>query len=310
MTAIIRTVTGDIDPMTAGPTYLHEHLIIDSAIVMHEFPEIHLCEIDAAVNETRDLKRNGIGTLVDCMPFQSGGSPEKLRVISAMSGLNIVFATGMHNKKYYEENVYNHLTSGDVLREKMIDEINKGIGPEKIQCGIIKVAAASESMTREEEVVFESAISAHKVCGAPILTHCESGNGAIEQIEFFQKSSMPLASVVLSHTDKVADLGYHKEILGSGVNVEYDQSLRQLHSATKPSAKLTIKMIEAGFIDQIMLGTDGARRSLWKSHGGNPGLSGLFLGWKDVLKDMGASPAHINQIFIENPQRFLAFEPQ
>jgi 5-phospho-D-xylono-1,4-lactonase len=309
MNSIIRTVTGDIDPQDAGPTYMHEHLIIDSAIVARDFPHIHLHEVDSATAEALDMRSHGVGTIVDCMPYESGGSPEKLKQISISSGIKIVYATGMHNKKYYENDLYAKLTGSNTLLRKMIHEINDGIGDEKIQCGIIKVATSSDVMRGEEKVIFESAAQAHRITGAPILTHCEAGTGALRQIEFFQDAKIPLASVVLSHTDKVFDSGYHREILSSGINVEYDQSLRQLDSPEKSSAELTISMIEAGFIKQIMLGTDGARRSLWKSHGGAPGLSALYGGWTNLLKGMGVSEANLHQIFTENPKRFLSFVP-
>jgi phosphotriesterase-related protein len=310
MNSIIRTVTGDIDPNDAGPTYMHEHLIIDSAIVAHDFPHIHLHEVDSAIAEAHDMTAHGVGTIVDCMPYESGGSPSKLKQISISSGINIVYATGMHNKKYYENDVYAKLTRSDNLARKMIHEINDGIGDEKIRCGIIKVAMSSDEMRGEEQAIFESAAQVHRRTGTPILTHCEAGTGALRQIEFFHEAKIPLASVVLSHTDKVFDIRYHREILSSGVNVEYDQSLRQLDSPEKSSAELTISMIEAGFVNQIMLGTDGARRSLWKSHGGAPGLSALYGGWMHLLKGMGVSEANLHQIFIENPKRFLAFVPK
>jgi phosphotriesterase-related protein len=69
-------------------------------------------------------------------------------------------------------------------------------------------------------------------------------------------------------------------------------------------------MIEAGFIDQIMLGTDGARRSLWSSLGGSPGLAWLYSGWSKKLIESGLTQEQLNKIFIDNPARALTLDVQ
>ena len=66
-------------------------------------------------------------------------------------------------------------------------------------------------------------------------------------------------------------------------------------------------MIEAGYLNQIMLGTDGARRSLWSVLGGNPGLSWLYSGWGMKLKEMGATEEQVARLFISNPAEVLSF---
>jgi 5-phospho-D-xylono-1,4-lactonase len=116
--------------------------------------------------------------------------------------------------------------------------------------------------------------------------------------------------VTLSHTDKENDIGYHKEILASGINVEYDQSLRQSDQDAPPSALLMKAMIDAGFIDQIMLGTDGARRSLWSSLGGSPGLAWLYSGWSKKLIELGLTQGQLDKVFIDNPARTLTLDVQ
>jgi phosphotriesterase-related protein len=77
--------------------------------------------------------------------------------------------------------------------------------------------------------------------------------------------------------------------------------------ANPASAQLTAAMVGAGFINQIMLGTDGARRSLWSSLGGNPGLAWLYSGWSLKLIESGLSKEDLNRIFVTNPARALKF---
>jgi phosphotriesterase-related protein len=67
-------------------------------------------------------------------------------------------------------------------------------------------------------------------------------------------------------------------------------------------------MVEEGFIDQIMLGTDGARRSLWSSLGGAPGLAWLYSSWSKKLREIGFTQAQLDTIFIDNPAKALTLD--
>jgi phosphotriesterase-related protein len=64
--------------------------------------------------------------------------------------------------------------------------------------------------------------------------------------------------------------------------------------------------MERGFIDQLMVGTDGARRSLWVAYGGAPGLAWLASDFRGVLETVGIGRDLQNEILVTNPARFLA----
>ena len=295
---MIRTVSGDISPLEVSGAYLHEHLIIDSQIVKEEMPHIFLDDVAAATKELSDCKAAGINLVVDCMPGESGRNIEKLKAISTNSDVYIVAATGMHNPKYYAKES-NYLTADrDVLVEIFLKELEF--------CGIIKIHSLGDQLSPLEYELFAAAAFVQSKTGAPILTHCEEGKGALAQIAEFSRLGADLKRIVLSHTDKHPDLNYHREILSSGVNVEYDQSLRQSETITRLSLDLTIAMCSEGYLNQIMLGTDGARRSLWRSLGGAPGLAWLATDWRKLLAtDLAESS--LTQIFRENPRRFLSW---
>jgi len=296
---MIRTVLGDIQPSEVIGAYLHEHLIIDSPIVREEMPHIYLDDVASAISEAKDCAAHSINLLVDCMPGESGRNLEKLRAISKGSKVNIVSATGMHNPKYYEKSSRYLNADRERLRDIFIEELNSG-------CGIIKIHSLSKELSPSERELFAAAVFAQKATGAPILTHCEDGKGALSQITELVNLGANLRRTVLSHTDKQISFDYHREILTSGINVEYDQSLRQSDSETKPSLDLTIAMCNEGYSNQIMLGTDGARRSLWRSLGGSPGLAWLASGWRNLLS-AELSETVLIQLFRDNPRRFLAW---
>jgi phosphotriesterase-related protein len=316
---IVRTVLGDIAPDDLGVTYLHEHLIIDSPLVADRLPHIHLPSVDEAVAEVAPCAAAGAIALVDAMPCASGRHVERLAAVSERSGLHVIATTGLHTEKYYPHHRWALEASADVLAGLFTADIEDGIdrfdytGPaiERTghRAGILKIATSGSTITARDRSLFEAAAITHQRTGVPILTHCEEGVGAPEQLALLAEFGVPLTRVVLSHTDKIADPGLHKELLSSGVNLEYDQALRQATDGAPATAGLLAEMIAAGFLGQLMLGTDGARRTLWTTLGGTPGLAWLLTGFTAVLESRGIDAKARHQLLVANPARFLAMGP-
>ena len=310
MPNLVRTVLGDIPASQLGVTYMHEHLIIDSPIVSRDFPHIHLPSETEAIAEVNLCRSAGVQTLVDCMPTGSGRSALKLAAISKATGVNIVATAGLHTDRYYLPTDELENMDAEDLAKVFIRDIQVGMEGTEFKAGQLKVVTSGHVIKDRDRRLFEAVAIAQQITGAPIISHCEHGTGALEQIELFIALHIPVHKVTLSHTDKENDLGYHKEILASGINVEYDQSLRQSDQDAPPSALLMKAMIEAGFIDQIMLGTDGARRSLWSSLGGSPGLAWLYSGWSKKLIELGLTQTQLDKVFIDNPARTLTLDTE
>jgi phosphotriesterase-related protein len=244
------------------------------------------------------------------MPTGSGRSAVKLAAISKATGMNIIATAGLHTDRYYLPTDELEIMDPEKLAQVFIKDIQVGMEGTEHKAGQLKVVTSGSVIKDREKRLFEAVAIAHQVTGAPIISHCEHGTGALEQINLFAKLKIPVGKVTLSHTDKENDIGYHKEILSSGINVEYDQSLRQCDLDVPPSASLMKAMIEEGFIDQIMLGTDGARRSLWSSLDGSPGLAWLYSGWSKKLMELGLTQGQLDKVFIDNPARTLTLDVQ
>jgi phosphotriesterase-related protein len=67
-------------------------------------------------------------------------------------------------------------------------------------------------------------------------------------------------------------------------------------------------MVEDGHADRLLLGTDGARRSLWSVLGGAPGLAALATELGRRLEgELG--PAVMDRIWVANPAAALELRP-
>jgi 5-phospho-D-xylono-1,4-lactonase len=303
----VRTVVGDIDPNEVGVTYCHEHLIIDSPFIAARFPHIHLDSVEAAVSEVTACREAGANTMVDTMPSGQGRDLGRLAVISRQTGVHIIGASGLHTAKYYEGVPWAEEESAPDLAERFTDEIVEGADGTSYRCGVLKVASGPEGVDGRARRLFEAAAIAHQRTGAPIITHCEDGHHGLQQVELLASLGVGLDRVLLSHTDKVVDIGYHRELLQTGVNLGYDRALRQPLDDPAGTAWLIGEMVAAGFSDRLMLGTDGARRTLWSAYGGSPGLARLLTDFVPSLQGRGVDERTIRRLLVENPRRWLTF---
>ena len=318
--SVVRTVLGDVDPADLGVTYAHEHLVIDGGRPVIMEPEFDLHDVDAMAVELTDAAQHGLRTVVDAMPCDAGRNVYKLAELSRRTGVHIVAPTGLHHDRYYGPAHWSQRITTDELADLFARDVTDGIdaydyaGPvvrrTAHRAGVIKVAGSAGGLSDRDRRVFEAAAAAHHRTGAPILTHCEHGTGAPEQIQVLADLGVAPSNVVLSHLDKVVDRGYHRAVLESGAFAEYDQSFRWPIGVQNGTAQLIAAMAEDGLADRIVLGMDAARRRYYRVHGGAPGLAWLLDGFTAVLRTAGVDDAVRHALFVTNPARAFAFADQ
>ena len=298
----VRTVLGDVEPQALGITYVHEHLIIDSPLIADRWPNILLNDADAAIAELERCRGVGVGTVVDAMPAAAGRDAVRLAEVSRASGVHVLACTGLHTSKYYGGQRWTAEESPEVLADLFTADVQTGIdrydymGPvvrrTPHRAGILKVAVLEDAPTPRDVRVFEAAARAHDVTGVPILTHCEGGRGAMAQIELFDRLGVPLNRVVISHTDKLNELSYHRDLLETGVYLEYDQASRWGEESVDYTARIVAAMVEDGYTERLMLSSDAARRSMWAVHGGL-GMAWIATRFVEILDGLGVDAVAI-----------------
>lgn len=315
----IRTVLGDIPPVELGITYAHEHLVIDGGRPVLMQPDFDLGDVDLMTTEVTAAAALGLRSVVDAMPCDAGRNAQKLAEISRRTGVNVIAPTGLHHDRYYGPAHWSHRVSVDDLADLFVADISEGIdehdysGPvvrrTPFRAGVIKVAGSADGLSPRDERVFAAAAIAHVRTGVPILTHCEHGTGALEQIRFLADRGVGPGHVALSHVDKLVDRGLHRELLGTGAYAEYDGAFRW---GDRPNGTLQLLewMAEDGMIDRVVLGMDAARRGYYAVYGGSPGLTYLLDGFSTAMEERGLDAAVRRQLFVDNPARLFAVAPR
>ena len=311
----VRTVLGDITPGEMGLTYSHEHIVIDESFPTIANKEFILNDTGKICKELNEFYAWGGRAVVDTMPANCGRNVLKLAEVSRMSHVHIIAPTGIHLEKYYPPNHWRYHLSEDELTELFIKDVEDGIDEHDYGCpvvkrtqhkaGLVKLATGDEQITPHQEKIFHSVVNTHLSTGVPILTHTNMGRHAMDQVNLFYKLGANLQHVVLSHVDKRKDIAWHKDLMQTGVYVEYDSHFRW----KKGEENITYKLLEhllPAYANRIVSGMDMARSTYWKSYGGRPGLMFLLTTFKDDLDKMGLGD-YFEQMFFTNPQQLFSF---
>jgi predicted metal-dependent phosphotriesterase family hydrolase len=313
---IVRTVLGDIEPAALGVTYAHEHLVIAGGRPVQLFEDFLLADVDKAVAELAPVQALGLRSVVDAMPADCGRDAGLLAEISRRSGVNVIAPTGLHHERYYDDRHWSVRLSVDELAELFIADIEEGIdendyaGPivkrTTHRAGVIKVAGSTDGPSKRDEPIFAAAAIAHERTGCPILTHCEAGTGAVEQVELLVKHGATPGNIVLSHVDKIVDRGYQRAIFETGAVVEYDQTFRWKDA---PNGTLTALewAAEDGVLGRVTLGLDAARQGYWTEFGGQPGMTFLLGPFADQMEERGLGATERQVIFVDAPAEAFSF---
>jgi predicted metal-dependent phosphotriesterase family hydrolase len=312
----VRTVHGDIDADDLGPTYAHEHLVIAGGRPVELYPDFLLHSVDDAVAELEPARSLGLGGVVDAMPCDAGRDVSMLAAISRATGVHVIAPTGLHHARYYDDRHWSLRLGPRELADLFVADILDGIdvhdygGPivrrTSFRAGVIKVAGSQGGPSQRDVPIFEAAAIAQQRTGCPILTHCENGTGALEQLALLARHGTDARHVTLSHVDKVVDRTYHREIAATGATLEYDQAFRW---GDAPNGTLTLLdwAVSDGWADRVVLGNDAARRGHWAVHGGTPGLGFLLGPFRDTMRVRAIPEPVIENLFVSNPARAFAF---
>jgi phosphotriesterase-related protein len=155
--------------------------------------------------------------------------------------------------------------------------------------------------------VIEATGVAYAATGAPVQVHLEAGTFGVEVLERLGAVGVPARSVALVHVDRNADPPYLRELAAAGAFVLFTTMGRVKYGPDSLVLSLIADLVDAGFGDRLLVGGDMARRDMWRSHGGGPGLAWIFSGFHARLRhQLGDEVA--DAITLTNPARHLAWK--
>ena len=340
----VQTVSGDVDPKSLGVVLTHEHAPIVDWSELFETQPAPLAPVrKRIVARTAKLLDEfggslkywkGAGAVVETTPIRVGRYPHLLKELAQHTKVNIIASSGFWCEALAPQHPWAvrmgvEKDGVQKMADLFIREITEGMEDpfgkwgEKftdIKAGIIKIGT-STYLRPSERVCHQAAAIASKKTGCPITTHTTNGGG-LEEAELLLKLGCDPKRVVIGHqgyqddreNDQAHD--YHKLIAKLGCYVQFDR-VGHGNYTCKSQAQQIQKLVEAGYIKQILISHDHA-----------PFVCSDFTApkkseanWKELeadytvvttellreLKALGINNNDISTMLVDNPQRMLAF---
>jgi phosphotriesterase-related protein len=289
MSEIVRTVLGDVEPLSLGVCDAHEHLLLVSPLL----PGDELDDADVAVAQGQSLFAAGARAVVEWTPIGLGRDVRGLERVSRESGLHLVASTGLHRDVHYPQEHWARNEPVEALAELFARELLEGVDGTPIRAGVIKCGAGYHRTTSFEQTVLAAAAEAHVRTGAPLCVHTEVGTLGPELLDLLGAHGVRPQSVVLAHLDRNPDPGLHRELVAAGAWLAYDRPGRIKYG---PDSEV-LDLIAAVGPARILLGGDHSRRN-------EHPIEYLFRRFVPRLDDGVAG-----RILVDNPARAFAWEP-
>jgi phosphotriesterase-related protein len=306
MAAIVRTVRGDVEPSQLGVTLPHEHMIQDH-FPMWGDPDETLKDEAEMAHELALANASGIRTIGELSTVDTNHDMEALARLSAASGVHIIGSTGW----FFGQHLPPFVHQADVaqLAEIMERDVLEGTAGGGVRAGVIgEIGWSNNVMLDPERKVFEAAALVHKRTGVPIYTHTTGGTLAAQQVDFLEQRGVDPARIAVSHMDTNASFEYQLEVARRGAYLSFDRINNPDQLPDETRVDLLVRLIDAGFVRQLLLAHDTARRSQLVVHGGR-GYAHVVTRFLPRLRAHGVDDDSIRTMIEVNPGAYFAFAP-
>lgn len=303
----IMTVLGPIEPDELGITLVHEHLLCDPVAVSGDEPDYRLDREDFASEEIEAFVTRGGRAIVECSPHDYGRNAAGLVRLAMKAPVHLIAVTGRH-KDLHASRMENARDIGSLTDEFSAD-LRVGMDGTDARAGVIKIGTSLDRITDVERASIQAAGATHVATGAPVTTHTEAGTMALQQIELLQEGGVDPRRVIVGHLDRKLEFDYLETIAKTGAFLAFDQVGKSNYNADTDRALMQVRLIEAGYEDQLLISHDHGRKSLYIAYGGTPGITYIVERFMLDLMEAGASALTVRKMLIENPARALMIHP-
>lgn len=334
----VMTVTGPIDASDLGMTLMHEHVLNDCRCWWHKpkeperqylaggfvcmeilselrqdpFVNRHNITLDdeaLAVKELEQFAAVGGRTLVEPTCQGIGRDPLAMRRISAESGLNIVMGAGYYLGSSHPAKVA--AMSADDIAAEIVREAVQGVDGTDVKIGLIGEIGVSSDFTESEKKSLRGAAQAQKLTGLPLMVHLPGWFRLGHQVlDLVEAEGADLRHTVLCHMNPSHDdFAYQSSLAARGAFVEYDMIGMDFFYADQqvqcPSddeaAHGIVRLIDAGYLDRILLSHDVFLKMMLTHYGGN-GYAFVPKHFLPRLKRHGVADTALKRLMHDNPR--------
>lgn len=310
MAKMLHTVNGTVAPDMLGLILPHEHLFTD--LRGPHVPDYAQGDPSAVVRVVQpflaEASEAGITALVECSTVGVGRNLAVLRALADATSIHILAPTGVYRDAYIPSSLREWSEAG--LAELWTRELTEGIEDTSIRAGFIKLAMSDDGPSALEIQNLNAAARASLNTGAVIAVHTIGGKIAKQELDVLEKAGLDLQRFIWVHAQTEPDISILKEAARRGAYVELDTVGAPFQQQTE-LLETTVALIEAGFIDHLLLSHDAGWYNPGDPNGlpenGYRGYTALTRDFIPALLQRGLSEDQIRRITINNPAQAFAF---
>ena len=344
----VMTVRGPVPKEALGVTLTHEHLFIDlrwaclppaGAVqsAMLEEPvsmrrlgalrrdpmvmkdNLLFSDPELMAAEAMEFKKAGGSTIVDQSSVGTGRSPEAIRNLANLTGLNVVMGCGFYLYSSLPEAIVN--ASEAKLAETVLKEIRLGVGETGVRPGIIGEIGVRPDIEDWERKSLRVAAQAHRERGLPISVHVQAvptipgftgETNGLQALDLLEEHGVPPDKVIISHTDAKINLGYMKAIMDRGAYAEFDHIGKEFYldsadfimDSDWDRVQALAELVAGGYEKRLLISHDFCFKMDLVAYGGW-GYAHLLNNIVPMMVRRGISRQAIQTIMADNPARLL-----
>ena len=259
-----------LGPMTRdqlGMILPHEHVFVD----LRTPDQPGYAEADPAdvvrlmAPEIERIKALGITALVECSTGGVGRRADIDRAVSEATGFPIVVPTGNYREPWIPQWVAE--ASEEALRDWMLAELTDQIEDSGVRAGWIKLSAGDDGMTALEARILRAAAAAARQTNATIGSHTIRGRVVMDQLDIIEAAGADPSRFISIHTQLEPDPAMHLAVARRGAWIEFDSIG---NTEDDWNIDLIHRVLDAGFVDQLLLSHDRGWYDPAKPGGGEP----------------------------------------
>lgn len=319
----IRTVTGDIAPEALGRTYAHDHLYCVPPLWQAKGDtDLLIDDIDATLADVALFTAAGGEAVYDATAIDYGRCAGTLREIAERGGIRIVATAGFNKGIMFparmpgtERSFDDWIAATDraALAAHVVAELTEGMDGTDVRGGVAKFGTGYNTISDNERKTMLAVLDAHKETGCPLHSHTEMGTLILEQLAIVRAEGVDPARLTIAHLDRNPDPWVHRKAAETGAFLCFDGIARVKYHPESVLIDCVLRLVAAGHEDQIVIGGDIARRSMYRNYGkGGLGLGYILESWVPrFVEEAGEAgfdgAALVEKFFVANPARAFAW---
>jgi phosphotriesterase-related protein len=285
----------------------HEHIFVD--LRTWDTPGYAQAETEEVVQlmapEITRAQEAGVTAIVECSTIGVGRRADIDEAVSTATRMPLIVPTGFYREPWIPDWV--HEASEPELTEWMLKELVSGIEGSGIRAGWIKLSAGDEGLTDCEKKVLRAAAAAGRETNAVIGSHTIRGRVVREQVDIIEAAGYAPERFIWIHTQAEDDLSLHLELGKRGIWLEYDWIGNRDFKNDWYYIDRILKLLDAGFGDQLLLSQDRGWYDPALPGGGDPkSFTYMIETFLPKLKEAGVDVATITKLTEDNPFRAFA----